>query len=138
MEKEEPTGTTAAGPRSREWVVPLVNGLTLVSVGGMAIGAMVLAFDLLLKLIDRGVRIDLAIGIMALGLLTFVLALFMLSRKLPVFRPAPAPPEGAGRAQAALPEQARTQLDAAREPAHSVTDYTTRSLEHTRAGRETV
>ena len=138
MEKEEHTGTPAAGPRSREWVVPLVNGLTLVSVGGMAIGAMVLAFDLLLKLIDRGVRIDLAIGIMALGLLTFVLTLFTLSRKLPVLTGASPRLEGERQERDGLAEQARAQLDAPREPAHGVTDYTTRSLEHTRAGRESV
>jgi hypothetical protein len=138
MEKEEHTGAPAAGPRSREWVVPLINGLTLVSVGGMAIGAMVLAFDLLLKLIDRGVRIDLAIGIMALGLLTFVLTLFMLSRKLPVLTSASPRLEGERREQAGLAGPSRAQLDAPREPAHSVADYTTRSLEHTRAGRETV
>src|ERR671931_2618221 len=128
MEKEEHTGTPA-GPRSREWVVPLISGLALVSVGGIAIGAMVLAFDLLLKLIDRGVRIDLAIGVMALGLLTFILALFMLSRKLPVLASAWPRLEGERPARAGLAEPSRAQLDAAREPAHSVTDYTTRSLE---------
>lgn len=138
MEKEEPAGTPAAGPRSRDWVVPLVNGLTLVSVGGMALGAMILAFNLVLKLIDRGVRTDLAIGIMALGLLTFVLALFMLSRKLPVLAGASPRLGGERPARTGLAEQSRAQLDAPREPAHSVTDYTTHSLEHTRAGRETV
>ena len=138
MEKEEHRGTPAAGPRSRDWVVPFISGLTLVSVGGMALGAVVLAFNLVLKLIDRGVRIDLAIGIMALGLLTFILALFMLSRKLPALTGAATRLGGEPQQLAGLAEQARAQLDAPREPAHSVTDYTTRSLEHSRAGRESV
>ena len=30
-----------------EWVVPLINGLTLVSVAGMGLGALVLAFAFL-------------------------------------------------------------------------------------------
>jgi hypothetical protein len=138
MENEEHAVTRAAGPARREWVVPLINGLTFVSVGGMALGAMVLAFDLVLTLIDKGVRVDLAIGVMALGLLTFVLALFIISRRLPALRAASPAAEGAGRPQAALPEQSRPQLDEPREPAHSVTDYTTRSLEQSRARRETV
>ena len=139
MENEELTGTNAAPHAAelarRDWVVPLINALAFVSVGGMALGAMVLAFNLVLKLIDKGVRIDLAIGVMALGLLTFLLALFIFSRKLPNILGASPPFEGARQPQAALPGQTRPQLDAPREPASSVADYTTRSLEHARGAR---
>lgn len=138
MENEELTRTHADAPERRDWIVPLINALAFVSVGGMALGAMILAFSLVLKLIDRGVRIDLAIGVMALGLLTFLLALFIFSRKLPAFLGASPSLEDARRPQAFLPEQTRPQLDAPREPASSVADYTTRSLEHARARRETV
>lgn len=133
-----PAKASVDAPARREWVVPLINGLTLVSVAGMALGALVLAFTFFLKLVDRGVRVDLAIGMTALGILTFLVTVFMLSRRLPLALGAPASREDERGARASLEERTPAQIAAPREPAQSVTDYTTRSLRHPGGRRETV
>ena len=131
----------AAGLSGPAWAISLT--MALVTLGGLA-----MLFVIGLVLINRGADLTPSGGIMMLAFLAVITAVDVmlarqLSRVIDVYRAgvvepaARRPPQTAERRQSELDERQPARLDAPREPLMSVTDQTTRTLEHVPRERDT-
>ena len=135
----EEGGAGPAGLSGPAWAVSLATAF--ITLGGLA-----MLFVIGLVLIKRGQDLPPAAGVMALAVLALIalvdwLLIRQLSRVIDVYRGAggeAAPPRrGAARTPAELNEGQPARLEAPREPFLSVTEQTTRTLEHAPRERDT-
>lgn len=137
---EGEAGVPLAGLTGPAWAISLAT--VFITLGGLA-----MLFVLALQLIYRGSDLTPAGGIMTLAFLAVIAAvdwmlIRQLARVIDVYRAgggraAAKPRADAAQGPAELTERQPARLDAPREPLGSVTDQTTRTLEHAPRERDT-
>ena len=123
----KPTETSAPAKRSAGlgWIVWF--GILIM---GSPFPAMIIVFDEVKKLYEAGFPLNYLMMLAVIGLLTIFGGVLLLSRVLaPMVKAYLQTSEPAEQKKQGLAERQRPQLEAAREPASSVTENTTRAFE---------